>query len=206
MDAPETLNFAENARQAQWANRRTVVLPMGKRAEVEQPLPGGVTQRGQQTRAAKQLSVHAVEMEAWGNFQEKWATFQRGHIPAKRQHVVPTVEERFWLLNRWQGQVLTVGPDSFEAQLFDPGQPGIIEHAEFAKSELPPDGLTLLRPGALFYWMIGYRDRGSRQRTRESVIWMRRTGRMDAAAFDAALGHVEDIWRAIEPQPSASAG
>jgi hypothetical protein len=216
MDAPETFNFAENEPEVQWANaRRTVVLPMSKRAEAEQPLPGGTTQRGQQTGTAKQLSVHPLEMEPSGNFQQKWST-QRSHVPGKGQHVVPTAEERFWLLNRWQGQVLmnrwqgqvlTVGSDSFEAQLFDPGQLAVIEYAEFAKSELPPDALMLLRPGAMFYWMIGYRDRGSRQRTRESVIWMRRTGRMDAAAFDAALGHVEDIWRAIEsPQSNYSAG
>jgi CheY-like chemotaxis protein len=106
----------------------------------------------------------------------------------------PAVAERFWLLNRWQGQVLKVGRETFEAQLSDPAHPSVIEHAEFSISELPPDGLALLRPGAIFYWMIGYRDLSTRQRRRESVIWMRRSGRMGQDKFQATLDHVEAIW------------
>jgi hypothetical protein len=63
-----------------------------------------------------------------------------------------------------------------------------------------PDGLALLRPGAAFYWMIGYRDLGSRQRVRESVIWMRRSGRMGQDKFRAALDHVETIWSDLTEQ------
>jgi CheY-like chemotaxis protein len=87
-----------------------------------------------------------------------------------------------------------VGSESFEAQLFDPAHRSVVEHAEFSIRELPPDGLKLLRPGAVFYWMIGYRDLGSRQRKRESVIWMRRSGRMGQDKFQAALEHIETIW------------
>ena len=135
---------------------------------------------------------------------------RRGKAPAvaesTRRRKAPAVAERFWLLNRWQGQVLTVAPETFEAQLFDPKTPSVVEHAEFSRSELSPDGLALLRPGAVFYWIIGYRDSGSRQRVRESVIWMRRSGRMGQDKFKSALDHVEMIWGAIaEPtQPDTS--
>jgi hypothetical protein len=87
----------------------------------------------------------------------------------------PRTSVRFWLLNKWQGQVLSVGQETFKVQLHDAAHPGTIEHAELFINDLPEDGRALLRPGALFYWMIGYRDEGSRQRTRASIVWMRRS-------------------------------
>jgi hypothetical protein len=120
--------------------------------------------------------------------------------PQRAKRTASAAVERFWLLNRWQGQVLSVGRESFEAQLFDPAHPSVIEHAEFSISELSPDGLALLRPGAIFYWMIGYRDFGSRQRMREPVIWMRRSGRMGHDKFQSTLDHVEAIWTDLTGQ------
>jgi hypothetical protein len=99
-----------------------------------------------------------------------------------------------------------VGTETFEAQLFDPTHPSIIEHAEFSISELSPDGHALLRPGAVFYWIIGYRDLGSRQRMRESVIWMRRSGRVGQDKFQATLSHIEEIWGAIDEGTKSAAG
>jgi CheY-like chemotaxis protein len=87
-----------------------------------------------------------------------------------------------------------VGRQTFEAELFDPAHPSVIEHGEFSISELPPDELALLRPGAIFYWMIGYRDLSTRQRRRESIIWISRSGRMGQDKFQATLNHIETIW------------
>jgi hypothetical protein len=100
---------------------------------------------------------------------------------------------RFWLLNKWQGQVLSVGKETFKAALQDLAHPKTIEHAEFFISDLPEDGRSLLRPGAWFYWMIGYRDEGS-QRRRESIVWMRRSGIMGSEKFRAALNSVQRTW------------
>jgi hypothetical protein len=108
---------------------------------------------------------------------------------------------RFWLLNKWQGQVLSVGQDTFKVQLHDAAHPGTVEHAELFISDLPEDGRALLRPGALFYWMIGYRDEGSRQRTRASVVWMRRSGIMGPEKFKAALDSVQRTWDAVFDGP-----
>jgi hypothetical protein len=102
---------------------------------------------------------------------------------------------------------LKVGKDGFEAYLLDPSKPSIVEHAEFLKRELSTEVLSLLRPGAVFYWMIGYRDKGSRERVRESVIWMRRSGRMTPEKFDVTLQHIEDVWGTIaeRSKPTATA-
>ena len=115
-------------------------------------------------------------------------------------------ETRFWLLNKWQGQVLSVGEETFDAQLFDMAHPNVTERAEFLISDLPEDGRALLRPGAMFYWMIGYRDEGTRQRTRASVIWMKRSGRLDPQKYEAILENVNKTWGAFEDtsEPTAS--
>lgn len=108
---------------------------------------------------------------------------------------------RFWLLNKWQGQVLSVGQDTFKAVLHDSAHPGTVEHAELFISDLAEDGRALLRPGAFFYWMIGYRDEGSRQRTRASIVWMKRSGIMGQERFKAALDNVQRTWDAVFDGP-----
>lgn len=81
-------------------------------------------------------------------------------------------QEKFWQLAKWQGQVLSVSSDTFEAQVLDAADPNLIERATFQKAELNPDSLQLLRPGATFYWFVGYRDLPDGQRRRELIIWM----------------------------------
>jgi hypothetical protein len=116
---------------------------------------------------------------------------ERRHVKTRR--VARNSTGRLWLLQRWQGQILKVGPETFEAQLFDPSDPSLMEHAEFSKTQVTPEQVAFLRPGALFYWFIGYKDIGQ---TREHVsqIWMRRGGRMDRKKFDEELRKVKQIW------------
>jgi hypothetical protein len=113
-------------------------------------------------------------------------------------------QERFWLLNKWQGQVLSVGDASFEVQLLDTSDPTLIERATFQKSEMSPDNLKLLRPGATFYWFVGVRDYPDGQRKRESQIWMKRGGRMEQNKYSENLAAVEKVWGSIDwakPEP-----
>jgi hypothetical protein len=105
--------------------------------------------------------------------------------------------ERLWLLNRWQGQVLKVDRDSFEAQLTDLSQPSIIELAEFPRTAVASDQISLIRPGALFYWFIGYRD-SARGRNHVSQIWMRRGGRMTEDRYEMEKSKLENIWKTLE--------
>jgi CheY-like chemotaxis protein len=171
-------------------------------AAVQQPqTSASATERDQDSVTPKEycfIIPEAFDEALLGN--SAVVTPSRQREIGSRRIAAPLVKDRFWLLNRWQGQVLTVGPDSFEAQLFDPAHPSVIENAKFSINELPADGLKLLRPGAVFYWMIGYRDLGSRQRKRESMIWMRRSGRMGQGKFQANLDHVEAIWTDLTKQ------
>ena len=76
-------------------------------------------------------------------------------------------------LQEWEGQVQEVGPYFFTAHLVDLTAN---ETEETEEAELPIDDLTesdrsLLVPGAVFRWLIGYRYiRGSKERFTRFVI------------------------------------
>jgi hypothetical protein len=196
----ETGSTWENRQDARPV-RRSVKLPEAD-AVARQPSGsrGYSTQVPQRPDIAKEIPVFVPEI-ALENPEPNTGSIQDVFGRERRRTSGPTVSRRtgvrFWLLNKWQGQVLSVGQDTFKAQLHDASHPNTIEHAEFFISDLPEDGRAMLRPGALFYWMIGYRDEGSRQRTRESIVWMRRSGIMGAEKFKTALDNVQQIWDAV---------
>jgi hypothetical protein len=99
------------------------------------------------------------------------------------------------LLNKWQGQVLKVGENSFWAELNDLNRNSIRERAEFSSSDLTPADVPLVREGALFYWYIFYHDTPSEGRKRVSKLWFRRTGRMSKEQYDTALQRADEVWR-----------
>jgi len=81
---------------------------------------------------------------------------------------------KFIALQRWEGVVLEVMSESFVARLVDRTEPGPDEEAEFRLDEVSRPDLPLVVPGAVFYWSIGYLDRPSGQRMRQSVMRFRR--------------------------------
>lgn len=96
------------------------------------------------------------------------STPQLVHLTAVR------TRERFVALVKWIGRVQRVEADTFVAIVEDQTAPGPSEEVEFERSEITPADESLLRPGAVFYWTIGYRDRLGGPRRRESVIQFRR--------------------------------
>jgi hypothetical protein len=133
-------------------------------------------------------------------FQRQGVVAYQGRSP--RSKVIRAVrrnvtEEKFWVLSKWQGQITSVGTNTFEADLFDLSDPSIVEHGNFLKTEIPPEDVGLIRPGTVFYWYVGYRDMSFGQRKRESIIWLRRGGRIGQERFEAALREVEEIWGAV---------
>jgi hypothetical protein len=181
--------------------RRSIKLPERLTSGADQANPPArySTQREQRADFSKELAVVVPDALLEGLANNSGAALEG--INKERQ--APRARRsrtgvRFWLLNKWQGQVLKVGESTFEAQLYDPAQPNTVDHAEFLISDLPDDGRALLRPGAVFYWMIGYRDEGTRQRRRESIVWMRRSGKLGAEKFQAALDSVNQTWAAFE--------
>jgi hypothetical protein len=127
------------------------------------------------------------------------------HLRRTEQKPVIQTEERFWLLYKWHGQVLSVDSETFEAELSDPLKPDLTEIATFQKTELSASNIALLRPGATFYWFVGYRDFPNGQRKRESDIWMKRGGRMEQRKYTEELAAVQNIWRSIDWSTSSPA-
>jgi hypothetical protein len=216
MEALDTISPLENRSDSQ-PHRRTIKVrgPASPGAVQEPRTLASTTERDQDSVIPKEYAVlvpDPLRQGSSGNLgiaalQQNERVGQRTARSSQRgKRNAPVTAERFWLLNRWQGQVLTVGQATFEAQLLDPAHPSVIDYAQFSMSEMSADGLALLRPGAVFYWIIGYRDLGSGERRRESVIWMRRGGRMGEDKFRAAFGHVEEIWGAVDERTKSAAG
>jgi hypothetical protein len=194
----ETMNAAGEGRRVDFFVRLKpqAELLIGQQQKISED-----TKQNQVIEFRKDYAVvdrEELSLRSAGNVEEQ----QRGVISRQRRgsakRAPQTTVERFWLLNRWRGQVLRVENDTFEAQLTDPTNPSIIETAVFSKSELGPESALLLRAGAVFYWMVGYRDLRTRQRLRESVIFMRRGGRIEKSRFEKALNDVRKIWGAID--------
>lgn len=88
----------------------------------------------------------------------------------------PLITNRFINLQRWEGIVLQILKDSMVARLIDLSENRPEGEAEFALSEIHSDDWPLVKPGAIFYWTIGYLDKGG-QRIRASLIRFRRLPR-----------------------------
>ena len=74
-----------------------------------------------------------------------------------------------------EGTVIEIEEDIIRAQIHDllnPNQP--LEEITFSIEEVSPSDRSLIIPGAIFYWMIGYIDHINGQRTKESRIVFRR--------------------------------
>ncbi len=83
-------------------------------------------------------------------------------------------QPHFRALQKWQGIVSEVTDETFTAQLLDLFDPSNEEVAEFELEEVSRGDLCLVRPGAVFYWSIGYLTEPSGSRSRTSVLVFRR--------------------------------
>lgn len=110
-------------------------------------------------------------------------------------HAPPS--QRFIPLSRREGIVLEIRDDEFDARLVDlDGEDGDLD-ATFAVEELSPDDRPLLRPGAVFYWTIGYFDDQVRRRTRVSDLRFRRLPSDDRTGLAEAEREADQIRREL---------
>ncbi|HEX8947795.1 MAG TPA: hypothetical protein VF790_02465, partial [Dissulfurispiraceae bacterium] len=84
------------------------------------------------------------------------------------------LEEKAIALQKWEGVVTEIGKDVFNARLFDLTANNPEEIAEFSIDDVSEDDRELLKPGAIFYWSIGYLTTRTGQRMRMSFIKFRR--------------------------------
>ena len=96
---------------------------------------------------------------------------------------------------RWEGIVRNVGDETFEARLIDKTGASDDEVVELPLDEVSPPDISLVSPGAIFYWGIGYLDRPSGQRLRQSVIRFRRLPAWSARELESAGEQAEQLLR-----------
>lgn len=88
--------------------------------------------------------------------------------------------KRFSVIQKWEGTVIEIANDTFIAELktIVGGEDDLV--AEIIKEEVDKDDLALMKPGAVFYWSIGYLKqpsgtmRVSLIRFRRLPIWRKR--------------------------------
>lgn len=106
--------------------------------------------------------------------RETMSLHEEGHLPIVWETRPKLRQDGFVCLQKWQGVVIDVSKESFLARLKDLTNAGPDEEAEIPIEELSPGDMELLRPGAVFYWNIGYLDKLSGQRLRHSFLRFRR--------------------------------
>jgi hypothetical protein len=112
----------------------------------------------------------------------------------------PHVEERFHLLQKFQGQVTEIFDHEFRASLNDlSGDYKASESAIFAMDEIDNSDRKLLREGAIFYWYIGYSS-GIRGRRRQSFISFSRSGRMTLEQFASSYHDLDEMWSILSAE------
>jgi hypothetical protein len=83
-------------------------------------------------------------------------------------------DDRFQVLQKWEGTVLEMDAAALFARLKDLTHDNPDEEVEIEFEEILPDDLPLVQPGASFYWSIGYLHKSHGQRIRASEIRFRR--------------------------------
>ncbi len=106
----------------------------------------------------------------------------------------PQPAERFILLQKLEGTVLASSAREFTAVLREKDEPD--QEATFDIEEVPEGDRSLIAPGAVFHWSIGYRDRRG-QRTRESIIRFRRLPEWTSREFQRAEQEVDEFVAAL---------
>ena len=112
---------------------------------------------------------------------EKQATRREVGEAIARRQVLPFPARRmirhdtFVAEQMWDGVVIGVGKDTFEAKLRDKSSGSkYAEIGEFPIDDIQEDELSLLKEGAVFSLSIGYRITEGRQRSRETALLFRR--------------------------------
>lgn len=116
-------------------------------------------------------------------------------------HPGTRVTEPFELLQQWEGCVLSISRDTFTASLYDlTNTRGVAdEEAEFSIEDVSDSDLHLLREGAIFRWLIGYRKRPSGKVSESKLVFRRmpvwRREDLDRARAEAISISESIQWR-----------
>lgn len=119
--------------------------------------------------------------------------------------VIPQSRQGFEVLQKFEGTVQSAQGDSFIARLVDKTKSSPEEEAEIPLAEVMPGDRELVKPGAVFYWVIGYRREEHGQLSRSSTIRFQRLPTWLPAEVEQAKKSAEaflsflDLERANHP-------
>lgn len=125
--------------------------------------------------------------------------FSRNMFSPQRIAAVSPRDVSFYPLQEWEGYVIEVKKETFTARLIDITAKDTFEQesAEFAKSDLTDDDLELLRPGAIFRWLIGYaRSKGGTKKSVSDIVF-RRMPMMTKAEIEKSIERANEISKRI---------
>lgn len=100
---------------------------------------------------------------------------------------------RFTVLQSWEGVVVSVNDAEFTAILTDRTTENSEEEVVIGIEEISEDDRKLVKPGAVFYWFIGYKDAPGEPRRRVSQIRFRRLPAWSQHDIDQAARHASEL-------------
>jgi len=96
-------------------------------------------------------------------------------VPIKLIPILDPLKGSFKMLQQWEGRVVETRGSEFTAIITDKTKPDVEDQLVTVDTEdITPDEVSLVEPGAIFYWSIGFFDYPGRGRSRESRIRFRR--------------------------------
>jgi len=123
------------------------------------------------------------------------------YAPTKQPVVIRSKSfgtEVFNLLQRWDGIVQSVDVESVRAIIYDrTNQDNPEEGVVLELAEIPPEDLHLAKPGAVFYWSIGYVEGPGTPRQRVSRIRFRRLPEWTKRELSDAETRTRDLLQAL---------
>jgi hypothetical protein len=124
---------------------------------------------------------------------------ERGTTPARPrvQRVSTRHDDRYILLKKFEGFVISRGERSFTARLFENSSDYPVVEAEFDLEEISETDRELAIEGAALVWTIGYGYDGS-TRKRESTIYLRRLPPWSEKEIAQARQAASELSRGIQ--------
>ncbi len=106
--------------------------------------------------------------------------------------------EYFHVRQKWEGYVIEVGQDTFLARLAPIVGEGSDLEAEIYLEDVELPDRTLVKPGSVFYWSIGYFVKPSGNRCRASLIRFRRLPPWTKDKLETARANAEKLMSLLD--------
>lgn len=144
---------------------------------------------------------HAVSLSRWRKSEEArpfWELVRQAQDGKVVERVAPRAS--FEPIQEWEGYVVSVGAQGFLARLLDRTAELLVEteEAEFSFEDVSEDDLSLIEPGAVFRWSVGYEKRVTGVRHKISSIVFRRLPIWTAKELSLARARARDAMESIE--------